>query len=88
MDLEGVLIVEERPESFKPAVGFYAKGGSAIFKKSGRRDSNPRPSAWEAEALPAELLPLGYRRMTNDQLQMTNNTKQLYVHFCDLSLYD
>ncbi len=26
--------------------------------KSGRRDSNPRPSAWEADALPTELLPL------------------------------
>ena len=24
---------------------------------SGRRDSNPRPSAWEANALPTELLP-------------------------------
>ena len=23
---------------------------------SGRRDSNPRPSAWKADALPAELL--------------------------------
>jgi hypothetical protein len=26
--------------------------------QSGRRDSNPRPSAWQADALPAELLPL------------------------------
>ena len=26
---------------------------------SGRRDSNPRPSAWEANALPTELLSLG-----------------------------
>ena len=25
---------------------------------SGRRDSNPRPSAWKANALPTELLPL------------------------------
>ena len=24
---------------------------------SGKRDSNPRPSAWEANALPTELLP-------------------------------
>ena len=29
-----------------------------IMNWSGRRDSNPRPSAWEADALPAELLPL------------------------------
>ena len=25
---------------------------------SGRRGSNPRPSAWQADALPTELLPL------------------------------
>jgi hypothetical protein len=28
---------------------------------SGKRDSNPRPSAWEADALPTELLP--HRRL-------------------------
>jgi hypothetical protein len=27
------------------------------FFKSGKRDSNPRPSAWEADALPTELFP-------------------------------
>ncbi len=27
------------------------------FLRSGKRDSNPRPSAWEADALPTELLP-------------------------------
>jgi hypothetical protein len=27
-------------------------------KMSGRRDSNPLPTAWEAVALPGELLPL------------------------------
>jgi len=31
---------------------------------SGRRDSNPRHSAWEADTLPAELLPLGVRSCT------------------------
>ena len=30
---------------------------SIIFSKSGRRDSNPRPSAWKANALSTELLP-------------------------------
>ena len=30
---------------------------SAIHIKSGRRDSNPRPSAWKANALSTELLP-------------------------------
>ncbi len=39
--------------------GFVVKKGE---KWSGRRGSNPRPSAWEADALPAELLPLGRAR--------------------------
>src|ERR1035437_8410931 len=30
-----------------------------VGKWSGRRDSNPRHSAWEADTLPTELLPLG-----------------------------
>ena len=29
-----------------------------LYLQSGRRDSNSRPSAWKADALPAELLPL------------------------------
>lgn len=28
-----------------------------FFSWSGKRDSNPRPLAWEANALPTELLP-------------------------------
>ncbi len=28
-----------------------------VKKESGKRDSNPRPLAWEANALPTELLP-------------------------------
>ena len=28
-----------------------------VFIESGKRDSNPRPSAWEANALPTELFP-------------------------------
>ena len=31
-----------------------------IYFLSGRRGSNPRPSAWEADALPTELLPREY----------------------------
>ena len=34
---------------------------------SGIRDSNPRPSAWEANALPTELIP-------PDEYRMVNNT--------------
>ncbi len=29
-----------------------------MSQKSGRRDLNPLPTAWEAVALPGELLPL------------------------------
>ena len=31
--------------------------GLSIKEKSGRRDSNPRPSPWQGDALPTELLP-------------------------------
>src|SRR5690348_2031779 len=41
------------PETTRgPDVGPRVKGD-----QSGRRGSNPRPSAWEADALPTELLP-------------------------------
>ena len=33
---------------------------SPSFHWSGRRVSNPQPSAWKADALPVELLPLSY----------------------------
>ena len=32
-------------------------GRRRLLSLSGKRDSNPRPSAWEANALPTELLP-------------------------------
>ena len=42
---------------------FKVKGGvrklTPPFVLSGRRDSNPRPLAWKANALPTELLPHG-----------------------------
>src|SRR3989304_9607525 len=31
--------------------------GSTLTHWSGKRDSNPRPSAWKADALPTELFP-------------------------------
>ena len=34
-------------------------GTESALKPSGRRDSNPRPTAWEADALPTELRPRG-----------------------------
>ena len=36
---------------------FYAISTNHYHSWSGRRGSNPRPSAWEADALPTELLP-------------------------------
>ncbi len=39
----------------KPAPGFEPEPSNRTW--SGRRDSNPRPSAWKADALPTELLP-------------------------------
>jgi hypothetical protein len=44
--------------------------GAPPFKWSGRRDSNPRPAAWKAAALPTELRPLpgsGGGTRTRDQ---------------------
>ena len=43
-----------------PELHWHSKRGhkSKKNKMSGRRDSNPRPSAWKADALPTELLPL------------------------------
>ena len=38
--------------------------GSDDGMQSGRRGSNPRPSAWEADALPTELLPRACRSST------------------------
>ena len=31
---------------------------------SGKRDSNPRPSVWETDALPAELFPLTFAKVS------------------------
>ncbi len=36
-------------------------------KWSGKRGSNPRPSAWEADALPTELLPLTPTEMSSTE---------------------
>ena len=45
---------------------------------SGKRDSNPRPSAWEADALPAELFPLLYgQRRFQPEHKLANGTTTL-----------
>ena len=45
----GDAFLIKKPKGFHQPLGFH--GGS------GKRGSNPRPSAWEADALPTELLP-------------------------------
>ena len=47
------------PRTHAPTCCLVARGGTW----SGRRDSNPRHSAWEADTLPTELLPLGRMRV-------------------------
>ena len=49
---------------------------------SGIRDSNPRPSAWEANALPTELIPPDEYRMVND----TPEEEKKRVRTCILTL--
>ena len=41
--------------------------------KSGRRDSNPRPSAWKANALSTELLPQTFRSFSNKDYHNRNS---------------
>ena len=42
----------------------YKKTDSLMNRfSSGKRDSNPRPSAWEADALPTELLPHSFAKI-------------------------
>ena len=38
---------------------------SSLLMWSGKRDSNPRPSAWEADALPTELFPRWDGKVSN-----------------------
>ena len=63
------LIAGAKVRSFFETTKFFADffNSFLIFpfsflSLSGIRDSNPRPSAWEANALPTELIPLGLWR--------------------------
>ena len=61
-------------QDFKSCVSTYSTTRASDRKKihpetsgwimlSGRRDSNPRPSPWQGDALPAELLPHLYKNL-------------------------
>jgi DNA-3-methyladenine glycosylase II len=48
----------DRPTGSSPSIEKAPSSGASSL--SGRRGSNPRPSAWEADALPTELRPRGH----------------------------
>src|SRR5690242_4426444 len=52
--LAGTKPFSRRLETTAPWIG---RAADRLDTRSGRRGSNPRPSAWEADALPTELLP-------------------------------
>jgi hypothetical protein len=54
----GVTVATTRPNTGVAFFKFYRFDVAAKKSWSGKRDSNPRPLAWEANALPTELLPL------------------------------
>jgi hypothetical protein len=47
----------------------------STFVWSGKRDSNPRRSAWKADALPTELFPLWWR---GEDLNLRSLRQQIY----------
>src|SRR5690349_19149605 len=49
-------------EPWHQPVGGGRESAEWAKKWSGRRDSNPRPSPWQGDALPTEPLPLGVLR--------------------------
>ncbi len=56
---------------------------AAIIKnKSGKRGSNPRPLAWEANALPTELLPLVILKLIF--LYQIETTRLVMLNFFDV----
>ena len=60
------------------------RGGLFCIKIwSGQRDSNPRPSAWEANALPTELCPLN--RVLKTNMRCFRQAKSFYSSFTNCS---
>ncbi len=53
-----------------------------LIYKSGKRDSNPRPSAWEADALPTELFPQKCRSGAKIEVisRFCNSSSALFAH--------
>ena len=61
-DFEVIYVAPAEPGEETIIIRYKHKAPSELKAKllrmSGRRDSNPLPTAWEAVALPGELLPL------------------------------
>ena len=61
-DIEPIYVAPTEPNQQTIIFCYKHKAPSELIllflNKSGRRDSNPLPTAWEAVALPGELLPL------------------------------
>ena len=55
--LRAVASYTYTPSPWKGRTRVSCESLFALSKLSGKRGSNPRPSAWEADALPTELLP-------------------------------
>src|SRR5687768_1202316 len=72
----------------------FERPNAVAVKVSGRRGSNPRPSAWEADALPTELLPHSQNRpavyseppvrieLTTARLRIECSTSELRWQVC------
>ena len=60
--------------------GIFALCFIIDFSESGKRGSNSRPSAWEADALPTELLP--HQRHKGNKFFL-NAIKKINVGGCD-----
>ena len=83
-------------QDFKSCVSTYSTTRASDRKKihpetsgwimlSGRRDSNPRPSPWQGDALPAELLPHLYKNLKRSA--KITNTRYLQKIFTCISVY-
>ena len=53
-----------------------------LEKWSGRRDSNSRPSGWQPDALPTELLPRAIKNIRLDKV------RQCFFYFCAFVLFE
>ena len=58
----------------------FLRADSVNMFASGRRDSNPRPSAWQADALPTELLPHGWNHRLRQRFRYSFHT--WWMSFC------